>query len=107
MQVNSIAERFNVCTGEQTQQIHMLICLFFPQLCEVLCECVNSIMMAEVSSEQLLLREQEEGGNEALLLSQVTELLQFMNRLDLASVFECFYRQDSHHTLAHSHISPL
>ena len=58
----------------------------------MLCECVDTLVCTVVGSRdprQLLFAQSKE--NE-VLLEQVNELLQLINKLDLIHVFEYFYR---------------
>ena len=58
----------------------------------MLCECVDTLVCTAVGnrdSGQLLFAQRKE--NE-VLLEQVSELLQLINKLDLIHVFEYFYR---------------
>ena len=58
----------------------------------MLCECVDTLVCTAVDSRdsgQLLFAQRKE--NE-VLLEQVSDLLQLINKLDLIHVFEYFYR---------------
>ena len=65
-------------------------CLMCPQLCEVLCLCVDFLMDGTGREGGQLLRVTESEREEVLV--HFSGPLQFLNHLDIAHIFEYFYR---------------